>query len=247
MKNLAQQIAVITGGASGIGLATVKAFAEKGARVVCADFNEASGQAAAETLKELGSDVIFLKVNTADEASVEALVTETVKRYGRLDIMVNNAGVGTLASTHQLTYEDYRKVTSVNQDGVFFGSKFAIREMLKTGGGSIVNTASILGHVGEAGAFAYNASKGAVVTMTKSLALEYASQNIRVNAVCPGYIETGMVNKEALGDFYDGLVARHPLGRLGRADEVAHAIVFLCENEFVTGTSLFVDGGYTAQ
>lgn len=247
MKNLAQQVAVITGGASGIGLATVKAFAEKGARVVCADLNEASGQAAAVMVKELGSDVLFLKVNTADEASVEALVTETVKRYGRLDIMVNNAGVGTLASTHELTYEDYRKVTSVNQDGVFFGSKYAIREMLKTGGGSIVNTASILGHVGEAGAFAYNASKGAVVTMTKSLALEYASQNIRVNAVCPGYIETGMVNKEALGDFYDGLVARHPLGRLGRADEVAHAIVFLCENEFVTGTSLFVDGGYTAQ
>lgn len=247
MKNLAERIAIVTGGASGIGLATVEAFAAQGAHVICADFNEESGRAAVQRLQDNGVDVTFLKVNVADEGSVEDLVAETAKKYGRLDIMVNNAGVGTLASTDELTYEDYRKVTSVNQDGVFFGCKHAIRTMLKTGGGVIVNTASILGHVGEAGAFAYNASKGAIVTMTKSLALEYAGRNIRVNAVCPGYIETGMVNKDALGDFYNGLVARHPIGRLGRASEVAHAIVFLCENEFVTGTSLFVDGGYTAQ
>ncbi|WP_425262835.1 SDR family NAD(P)-dependent oxidoreductase [Paenibacillus thermotolerans] len=247
MTNLKEKAAIVTGVASGIGLATVEAFVEKGSRVVIADFNEAGGKEVEQRLKASGADVLFVKVNAADEASVEALVAETVKKYGKLDIMVNNAGVGVLAATHELTYEDYRKVTSVNQDGVFFGSKYAVREMLKTGGGSIVNTASILGHVGEAGAFAYNASKGAVVTMTKSLALEYAKQNIRVNAVCPGYIESGMVNKEALGDFYDGLVARHPIGRLGRPEEVAHAIVFLCENDFVTGTSLFVDGGYTAQ
>jgi NAD(P)-dependent dehydrogenase (short-subunit alcohol dehydrogenase family) len=119
--------------------------------------------------------------------------------------------------------------------------------MLKTGGGSIVNTASILGHVGQAGAFAYNASKGAVNILSKSLALEYADKNIRVNTVCPGYVESGMVNKEALGDYYDGLVAKHPIGRIGKAEEIAHAIVFLCENDFVTGTSLIVDGGYTAQ
>lgn len=136
---------------------------------------------------------------------------------------------------------------TINQNGVYFGAKYAIREMLKTGGGSIVNTASILGHVGEAGAFAYNASKGAVNLMTKSLALEYADKNIRVNAICPGYVESGMVNKEALGDFYDGLVARHPIGRLGKPEEIAHAIVFLCENDFTTCTSLLVDGGYTAQ
>ena len=119
--------------------------------------------------------------------------------------------------------------------------------MLKTGGDSIVNTSSILGHVGQAGAFAYNASKGAVNILTKSLALEYADKNIRVNAVCPGYVESGMVNKEALGDFYDGLVAQHPIGRIGRPDEIAHAIVFLSENEFVTGSTLLIDGGYTAR
>ncbi|MDP4087522.1 MAG: SDR family oxidoreductase, partial [Bacillota bacterium] len=158
-----------------------------------------------------------------------------------------NAGVGVLASTHELTFDDYNNVIKVNQNGVFFGAKYAIREMLKTGGGSIVNTASILSHVGQAGAFAYNASKGAVNILTKSLALEYAAQNIRVNAVCPGYVETGMVNKEALGEFYDGLVAQHPVGRLGRPEEIAHAIVFLCENEFMTGSSLIIDGGYTAQ
>ena len=137
-----------------------------------------------------------------------------------------------LAPTHELTFKDYNKVISVNQNGVFFGSKYAIREMLKTGGGSIVNTASILGHVGQAGAFAYNASKGAVNILTKSLALEYADKNIRVNTVCPGYVESGMVNKEALGDYYDGLVAKHPIGRIGRPEEIAHAIVFLCENDF---------------
>ena len=247
MSNLNGKVAIVTGGASGIGLATVEAFVEKGVKVVISDFNEQAGKLVEKRLLEKGADVLFIHVNTAEEDSVKNLVAETVKNFGKLDIMINNAGVGTLAVTHEMSFEEYNRVISVNQHGVFFGSKYAITEMLKTGGGAIVNTASILGHVGEAGAFAYNASKGAVVVFTKSLALEYASKNIRVNAVCPGYIETGMVNKEALGDFYDGLVARHPIGRLGRAEEVAHAIVFLCENDFVTGSSVFVDGGYTAQ
>lgn len=247
MFNLTDKVAIVTGGASGIGLATVKAFLDKGAKVVIADYNEQAGKAVEQDLSKGSSNPIFIYVNAAEEKSVENLVSETVKRFGRVDIMVNNAGIGVLAKTHELTFEEYNKVISINQNGVFFGAKYAIREMLKTGGGSIVNTASILGHVGEAGAFAYNASKGAVNILTKSLALEYADQNIRVNAVCPGYVESGMVNKEALGDFYDGLVARHPIGRLGQPEEIAHGIVFLCENEFVTGCSLLIDGGYTAQ
>ncbi|WP_338449513.1 glucose 1-dehydrogenase [Niallia oryzisoli] len=246
MFHLKQKVAIVTGGASGIGLATVKAFVDKGAKVVIADYNEDGGKSVEKDLKDNGADVTFIYVNAAEEKSVENLVSETVKIYGRVDIMVNNAGIGVLAKTHELTFEEYNKVISINQNGVFFGSKYAIREMLKTGGGSIVNTASILGHVGEAGAFAYNASKGAVNILTKSLALEYADKNIRVNAVCPGYVESGMVNKEALGEFYDGLVARHPIGRLGQPEEIAHGIVFLCENEFVTGSSLMIDGGYTA-
>jgi NAD(P)-dependent dehydrogenase (short-subunit alcohol dehydrogenase family) len=247
MTNLNGKVAVVTGGASGIGLATVEAFVEKGAKVVIADFNEEGGKVVENQLKEAGADVVFVKVDVSDETSVANLIAETVETFGRVDIMVNNAGVGTIATTHELTFEDYNRVIKINQDGVFFGAKYAIREMLKTGGGSIVNTASILGHVGEPGAFAYNASKGAVNILTKSLAVEYAAHNIRVNAVCPGYVETGMVNKEALGEFYDGLVARHPIGRLGRPEEVAHAIVFLSENDFVTGSALMIDGGYTAQ
>ena len=247
MAKLDRKIAIVTGGASGIGLATVEAFIERGVKVVIADYNEEAGKAVEKELKEKGADVLFVAVNVADEKSVENLVAETVKTYGQVDILVNNAGIGVLAPTHELTFEEYNKVISINQNGVFFGSKYAIREMLKTGGGSIVNTSSILGHVGQAGAFAYNASKGAVNTLTKSLALEYAEKNIRVNTVCPGYVESGMVNKEALGDYYNGLVAKHPIGRIGKAEEIAHAIVFLCENDFVTGTSLLVDGGYTAQ
>src|SRR5690606_28591973 len=182
------------------------------------------------------------------EESVEQLVAATVERYGRVDVMVNNAGVGVLGVTHELTYEDYHKVISINQDGVFFGAKHAIKNMLENGdGGVIINTSSILGSVGEGGAFAYNASKGAVNLMTKSLALQYANKNIRVNAVAPGYVESGMVNRDALGpEFYDALVAKHPIGRLGQPEEIAHAIVFLCENEFMTGTTILVDGGYTA-
>lgn len=244
---LKDKIAIITGGASGIGLAAVKAFVEKGAKVVIADFNEKAGKEVEKEFLDQGADVFFVQVNVADEASVEHLVAETVHKYGKLDIIFNNAGVGSLGATHELSYEDYKKVIAVNQDGVFFGSKYAIREMLKTGGGTIVNTASVLGLVGQAGAFAYNASKGAVNILTKSLALEYASKNIRVNSVCPGYVESGMVNKEALGDYYDGLVSKHPIGRLGVPDEIAHAIVFLCENEFVTGSNLVIDGGYTAK
>ncbi len=152
-----------------------------------------------------------------------------------------------MGATHELSYEDYRKVIAINQDGIFLASKYAIQEMLKSGGGVIINTSSVLGFVAQPGAFSYNASKGAVNTLTKSLAVEYGDKNIRVNAVNPGFVESGMVNKEALGDFYDSLVAKHPIGRLGKADEIAHAIVFLTENDFVTGETLVVDGGYLAQ
>jgi NAD(P)-dependent dehydrogenase (short-subunit alcohol dehydrogenase family) len=247
MISLNDKVAIVTGGASGIGLATAEAFGQKGVKVIVGDYNEKAGKEAEMQLKDKGYDVSFVPVDMSSESSVEQLVAEAVQTFGKVDILVNNAGVGVLAATHELTFEDYNNVIKVNQHGVFFGAKYAIREMLKTGGGSIVNTASILGHVGQAGAFAYNASKGAVNILTKSLALEYAKQNIRVNSVCPGYVETGMVNREALGDFYDGLVAQHPVGRLGRPEEIAHAIVFLCENEFMTGSSLLIDGGYTAQ
>ncbi|AIQ45014.1 short-chain dehydrogenase [Paenibacillus sp. FSL R7-0273] len=247
MTNLTDKVAIVTGGASGIGLATVKAFLAKGAKVVIADYNEEHGKAAEQDLKQTYSDVLFVKVNVADEKQVENLVSETVKRFGKLDIMFNNAGIGVQKPSHELTDEEYKRVIAINQDGVFYGAKYAIREMLKTGGGSIISTSSILGSVGEPTSMPYAASKGAINQITKSLALEYADRNIRVNAVAPGFIESGLVNKEALGDFYDGLVAKHPLGRLGNPEEIAHAVVFLAENDFVTGTTISVDGGYLAK
>ena len=246
--DLTGKVAIITGGASGIGLATAKAFLDKGGKVVIADYNEEGGKQAEKKLKQGDAEVAFVYVDVASEESVEKLVAATVERYGRVDIMINNAGVGVRGVTHELTYDDYHKIISINQDGVFFGAKHAIKNMLKNGdGGVIINTSSILGTVGEGSAFAYNATKGAVDLMTKSLALQYAEHKIRVNAVAPGYVESGMVSKEALGDFYDALVNKHPVGRLGQPEEIAHAMVFLVENEFVTGTTLMVDGGYTAQ
>lgn len=246
MYELKGKVAIVTGGASGIGLATAEAFLRKGMKVVISDYNKEGGEKALTTLKSLG-DVIFIFADVSKEDDIKHLVEQTVAHYGRLDVLFNNAGVGALTETVSLSYEDYFKVIAINQNSIFFGAKYGVPEMRKVGGGAIINTASILGLVGQAGAFAYNASKGAVNTMTKSLALEFAPDKIRVNSVNPGYTDSGMVSKEALGEYYDGLVAQHPIGRLGVADDIAHGVVFLAENEFTTGHNLYIDGGYTAK
>lgn len=245
MNELKGKVAVVTGGASGIGLATVEAFLAKGSKVVLSDYDVEAGEKQADRLKDKG-EVIFIKADVSKEEDVKSLIEKTVETFGSIDVMFNNAGIGAQGETHELTYEDYSKVIKINQDGVFFGSKYAVREMRKSGGGVVINTASILGVVGEPTAFAYNASKGAVVMMTKSLALQYAKDKIRCAAIAPGYVESGMVNKEALGEYYDKLVDKHPIGRLGQPDEIAHAAIFIAENEFLTGITLLVDGGYTA-
>ena len=188
---------------------------DRGAKVVIGDYDEESGKAVEQQLKETYENVIFVSTNVADEQAVENLVKTAVDKFGQLDVIFNNAGIGVQTPTHELTAEEYKRVIAVNQEGVFYGMKYALREMLKTGGGAIVNTSSILGTVGEPTSIPYAASKGAVNLMTKSVALEYADRNIRVNAVAPGFIESGLVSKQALGDFYDGLVAKHPVGRLG--------------------------------
>lgn len=246
MYQLKDKVAIITGGASGIGLATVESFLNKGSKVVLSDYNEEEGQKQAERLKDKG-DVIFIKADVSKEEEVKGLIEQTAEHFGSVDILFNNAGVGAQGEMHELTYEEYQKVIRINQDGVFFGSKYAVKEMKKTGGGVIINCASILGLVGEPTAYAYNASKGAVVLMTKSTALQYAKDNIRCAAVAPGYVESGMVNKEALGEYYDHLVDKHPIGRLGVPEEIAHTVVFIAENEFITGITIPVDGGYTSQ
>lgn len=246
MYQLKDKVVIVTGGASGIGLASAKAFLEKGAKVVISDVNETQAETVLKTLKTYG-EVEFVRADVSQEDDVKQLIASAVKTFGRLDVLFQNAGVGVLAETHTMTYEDYHRIIAINQDSIFFGAKYGIPEMKKVGGGVIINTASILGLLGQAGAFPYNASKGAVNIMTKSLALEYAADNIRVNSVNPGYTESGMVNKEALGDYYDGLVAKHPIGRLGLAEEIAHGVIFLTENTFTTGINLYIDGGYTAQ
>ncbi|WP_277631246.1 SDR family NAD(P)-dependent oxidoreductase [Atopococcus tabaci] len=247
MFQLKDKVTVVTGAASGIGLATAAAFAEKGAKVVLSDYDNEKGEARTNELKEKGHDVLFIKTDVSKEQEVKELIEKTVDQFGRIDVIVNNAGVGAQGDMHETSDEEYKRVISINQDGVFYGSKYAVQQMLKTGGGVIINMSSILSLVGEPTAFAYNASKGAVRLMTQSMALRYAKDNIRVTAIAPGYVETGMVNKEALGEYYDGLVAKHPIGRLGQPEEIAHAVVFAVENEFVTGITIPVEGGYTAQ
>jgi NAD(P)-dependent dehydrogenase (short-subunit alcohol dehydrogenase family) len=247
MNALASKVAIVTGGASGIGEAAVKAFTDEGAKVVIADIDVARGLAAEQTFKAGGADVIFVKTDISSEDEVRNLVDRTVDTYGRLDILFNNAGIGSPGLGHETTLQDWRKVIGVNLDGVFLMAKHSIIQMKKNGGGSIVNTSSIMGHVATAGALSYNASKHAVIGLTKTLCLEYAADNIRVNAVCPGYILTPMGEADLAED--PSIPALHPIGRLGRPDEVAKAVVFLASDDasFITGASLLVDGGYTAQ
>lgn len=248
MNNLNGKVVVITGGASGIGLATVEAFLDKGSRVVLSDYNADEGQKQVERLKAKG-EIIFIQADVAQEEEVKSLFEQTVEKFGSVDVVFNNAGIGAASETHNLSYEEYSQVIKINQDGVFFGSKYGVQQMLKNdNGGVIINCASILSFAGEPTAFAYNAAKGAVRLMTKSLALQYAKDNIRCAAVAPGYVDTGMVNREVMGDeVYDELLSKHPIERLGRPEEIAHAAIFIAENQFVTGTTILVDGGYTAQ
>ncbi len=249
MFDINGKTAVITGGTSGIGLATAEAFLKKGAKVVIAGRNADRGAAAEAELKKVSPDVVFLQTDTSSEDGVKALVDFAVERFGSLDIMFNNAGIGDMAPVDQMTGENFRKLIDINLTGVFYGIKYAALQMEKQGtGGAIVNTSSIEGCVGDPMLPSYNAAKGGVNLLTKSSALSLAKHSIRVNTVNPGYIETGMVNEETMGkEGIERLVGLHPLGRLGHADEIAHGVVFLVENEFTTGHNLYIDGGYTAQ
>lgn len=242
---LHDKVAIVTGGASGIGEFTVREMVNQGAKVVIGDFDDSRGLNLAE---ELGEQVSFIHVDVSKEDEVEAMVNHTVETFGKVDILFSNAGVGSIGSTHELTLEEWNKTISINLSGVFLCAKYALIEMVKQGSGSIINCASILGHVGQASTASYTAAKGGVVNMTRALALEYAAQGIRVNAVCPGYIKTPLLDQ--LDDaMLQHLESLHPLGRLGESHEVANAVVFLASDEasFITGANLLVDGGYTAQ
>ena len=245
MGKLQDKVAVITGGASGIGAATARLFVSEGAKVVLVDLNEEKGKAFESEWKALNADALFVKANITSEEEVANIFTQTIEKFGKVDIVFNNAGIGRVHPTHELDYAEWRQTVNVDLDGVFLVAREAIREMLKAGGGAIVNTASMYGWVGSPGSAAYNAAKGGVVNLTRSLALEYAEQNIRVNALCPGFIDTPIIPEESKL----ALAAATPVKRLGKAEEMAKAVLFLASDDssYMTGNSLIVDGGYTAQ
>ena len=255
-QNLKGKVALIFGATSGIGQATALAYAKQGASVVVSGRREKEGAETAELINKLGAPGLFIQADVSKEDEVRNVVAQTEKRFGRLDFAFNNAGIeeatGTL--TADKTGDQYRKIFDVNVLGVLLNMKYEIPLMLKSGGGAIVNTASVAGMIGMGTAGIYVASKHAVIGLTKSTALEYAKQGIRVNTVSPAAIETEMYDRFISVSGNKGQVAEymkslHPVGRVGTVDEVASAVLFLnsAEAGFITGTNLAVDGGFTAQ
>lgn len=245
MGKLDNKVALITGGISGIGAESAKLFAQEGAKLVLVDLDEEKGQAFNTELTDQGYESIFLSADVTDQDRAKEVFDTAIEKYGQIDILFNNAGIGAPAPSHEQAFEDYRKVVAIDLDAVFLYSQHAIRQMLEQGSGVIVNTASMYGWVGAPQTAAYNAAKGGVINLTRSLGLEYAKENIRVNALCPGYIDTPIIPQ----DMKDDLIAVTPMGRLGQSEEIAKAALFLASDDsgFMTGNSLIVDGGYTAQ
>lgn len=253
MNNLVfGKVALVTGASKGIGESTALALAREGAKVMLSD-TDPVGEGVAGKIQAAGGVARFMRADVSKAAEVDALIAETVRAFGRLDIAFNNAGVsGAQLPLADLTLEGWQKTLDVNLTGVFLCMKAELQQMLKQGGGSIINNASILGTVGFAGAGAYVAAKHGVLGITKVAAIEYAEKNIRVNAVCPGFIETPMLKGAGLLDapgvrqMLEGL---HPMKRLGKPEEIAEVVVFLGSDRasFVTGDVMMVDGGYITQ
>ena len=251
MNRFEGKVAIITGANSGIGQASALAFAREGARVVLAARRVQQGEETVRLIKQNGGDANFIKTDVSNSAEVEALMRATVEMYGRMDFALNNAGTAGNLPIAEMSEEEWDSVIGTNLKGVWLCLKHEIALMARQGGGAIVNMSSVLGLLGTSlGASAYVASKHAIIGLTKATALEYASQGIRVNAVCPGYIKTALIEGATSNpDVNDQLIAAHPIGRLGNPPEVAEAVIWLCSDaaSFVTGHSMVVDGGYSAQ
>jgi len=246
------KVALITGGSSGIGRATALLFGREGAKVAVADYNAEGGEQTVKAIKDAGGVASFHAVDVASPQEVEGLIRKVVDTYGRLDSAFNNAGIeGQMALTPDCTIENWNRVIAIDLTSVFLCMKYEIQQMLKNGGGSIVNTASVAGLQGLAAAPAYVAAKHGVAGLTKTAALEFAQKGIRVNAVCPGFIHTPMVDRVLDKGVFseEQIFAAEPMHRMGKPEEIAEAVLWLCSDasSFVTGLPMPVDGGYVAQ
>lgn len=252
MKEFEGKVALITGGGSGIGRATALAFAREGARIAIGDRNVQRGEEAVQIIRDAGGAASFRQTDVSVAPDVEALVDHAVTTFGRLDLAFNNAGIeGDVRPVAEQTEANYDAVMDINVKGVWLSMKYEIPRMLAHGGGAIVNASSVAGLIGFPGIGVYAASKHAVIGLTKTAALEYSAQGIRINAINPGLIDTEMADRLAAGAVTakDDLAALHPIGRIGRVEEVAEAVLWLCSSRasFVTGHSLIVDGGFSAR
>ncbi len=247
MKRFQNKVTVVTGGVSGLGAAAVEAFLREGAKAVVADLNRQAGQDYCQKLRDQGYEALFVETNVADEKQVANLIDRAVERFGRIDVMFANAGIGGSSYAAEVDRATWDRTIDINLTGVFLCDKYALRQMLDQGGGVIVNTGSVHSLVAARGGVAYSAAKAGVQMLGMSIGVDYAARNIRINTVCPGYIETPLIaffEKEKK----QWLTKLHPLGRMGRAEEVAEVVLFLASDEasYVNGAYLTVDGGYTS-
>jgi NAD(P)-dependent dehydrogenase (short-subunit alcohol dehydrogenase family) len=248
-KRFSGKVALVTGGTSGIGKTTAIEFARAGAKVVLTGRREKEGAQVVEEIKKVGGGAAFVRADVAKDVDVKAMVDFTVDKFGRLDVAFNNAGVEWKGPLDQATEAEYRRIFDINVWGVLNSMRYEIPAMLKNGGGAIVNNSSVAGHVGLAEVSIYTASKHAVEGLTKSVALEFAKRNIRINAVAPGAIATEMFARFAGDALRDQITSMVPAGRVGASEEIAAAVLYLCSDDakFTVGTTLVVDGGFMAQ
>ena len=250
MRRLEGRVALVTGAASGIGLATVRRLADEGAAVVVTDVQDEPGEQAAAALRDDGNDALYVHLDVTDEADWRTAVERVLSELGRLDILVNNAGLGDLAPIEETSLADWERTVSIDQTGVFLGMKISAEALKASGHGSVINISSIFGTSGGFGTSpAYHAAKGAVRTRTKNVALHWATEGVRVNSVHPGFIRTPILDQAKGTEIWDAMTASTPMGRLGEPEEIAAAVAYLASDDasFVTGLELYVDGGYIAR